>query len=112
VLIAAYPWVLRPPLRRFAAPPIAAAYCDPRTVPLDVAANQHKERLTQWVSAVLEAANRELGAPLTLGEVGRYYRSDARMWEVMLRLRRADRWWQRTVRRRTYPYLLPGATRR
>jgi hypothetical protein len=112
VLIAAYPWVLRPLLRRFAAPPIAAAYCDPRTVLLDVAANLHKERLTQWIPAVVEAANRELGTPLALDEVGRYYRSDARMWEVMLRLRRADRWWQRTVRRRTYPYLLPEATRR
>jgi len=40
--------------------------------------------------------------------VRRYYRSDARLWELMLRLRRADRWWQRRIRRRTYPFLLPG----
>jgi hypothetical protein len=112
VLIAAYPWLLRPPLRRFAAPPIAAAYCDRRTVLLDLAANLHKERLTDWIPAVLEAANRELSVPLTAGEVDRYYRSNARLWEVMLRLRRADRWWQQRVRRRTYPYLLPGPTRR
>ena len=112
VLIASYPWVLRPPLRRFAAPPIAAAYCDPRTVLLDLAANLHKERLTEWIPAVLEAANRELAVPLTTDEVDRYYRSNARLWEVMLRLRRADRWWQRRVRRRAYPFLLPGSTRR
>ena len=112
MLIASYPWVLRPPLRRFAAPPIAAAYCDPRTVLLDLAANLHKERLTEWIPAVLEAANRELSVPLTAGEVDSYYRSNARLWEVMLRLRRADRWWQRRVRRRTYPFLLPGPTRR
>lgn len=112
VLIAAYPWVLRPPLRRFAAPPIAAAYCDPRTVLLDLAANLHKERLTEWIPAVVQAANRELSTPLTAGEVDRYYRSNARLWEVMLRLRRADRWWQRRVRRRSYPFLLPGAIRR
>ena len=112
VLVASYPWVLRPPLRRFAAPPIAAAYCDPRTVLLDLAANLHKERLTAWIPAVLEAANRELSAPLTIAEVDRYYRSNARLWEVMLRLRQADRWWQRRVRRRSYPYLLPGPTRR
>jgi hypothetical protein len=112
VLIAAYPWVLRPPLRRFAAPPIAAAYCDPRTVLLDLAANLHKERLTEWIPAVLQAANRELSTPLTPVEVDRYYRSNARLWEVMLRLRRADRWWQRRVRRRSYPFLLPGAIRR
>ncbi len=112
VLIASYPWVLRPSLRRFAAPPIAAAYCNPRTVLLDLAANLHKERLREWIPAVLEAANRELGAPLTTEEVDRYYRSNARLWEVMLRLRRADRWWQRSVRRRSYPFLLPGPTRR
>lgn len=112
VLVASYPWVLRPALRRFAAPPIAAAYCDPRTVLLDLAANLHKERLTEWVPAVLEAANRELSSPIAPDEVHRYYRSNARLWEVMLRLRRADRWWQRRVRRRIYPYLLPGPTRR
>jgi len=112
VLIASYPWILRPPLRRFAAPPIAAAYCDPRTVLLDLAANLHKERLTEWVPAVLEAANRELDEPLTADDVRKYYRSSALLWGVLLRLRRVDRWWQRTVRRRTYPFLLPGPTRR
>ncbi len=60
MLIASYPWLLRPPLRRFAAPPIAAAYCDPRTVLLDLAANLHKERLAAWIPAVLEVADREL----------------------------------------------------
>jgi hypothetical protein len=113
VLIAQAPWALRPLLRRFVVPPIAAAYCDPRTVLLDLAANLHKERLTAWIPAVLEAVNRELAAaPISAGEVDRYYRSDARLWEVMLRLRRADRWWQRRVRRRAYPFLLPGPTRR
>lgn len=80
--------------------------------PLDLAANLHKEQLTQWIPAVLEAANRALDTPLTADEVDRYYRSNARLWEVMLRLRRADRWWQRRVRRRAYPFLLPGPTRR
>jgi hypothetical protein len=112
LLIAAFPWAMRPPLRRFAAPPIAAAYCDPRTVLLDLAANLHKERLDGWVPAVLEAANPHLADPITAEEAARYYRSNARLWEVLLRLRQADRWWQRTVRRRAYPYLLPGPTER
>ena len=112
MLIASYPWLLRPLLRRFAAPPIAAAYCEPRTVLVDLAANLYKERLTEWIPAVLQAANPELSEPITPDEVHRYYRSNARLWEVMLRLRRADRWWQRRVRRRTYPFLLPGPTRR
>ena len=38
----------------------------------------------------------------------RVYASDARLWEVLLRLRRLDRAWQRRVRRREYPFLLPG----
>jgi hypothetical protein len=118
--IASYPAVLRPALRRFVAPPVVAAYCDPRTVLLDLAANLHKERLAAWVPAVLEVADRELrvataastSRPITRDEVDRYYRSNARLWEVMLRLRQADRWWQRRIRRRVYPFLLPGPTRR
>jgi hypothetical protein len=107
VLVAAFPWLLRGPLRRFVVPSIAAAYCDQRTVLLDLAANLHKERLTEWIPAVLTAANRAVSPPITTEEALRYYRSDARMWEILLRLRRADRWWQRTVRRRGYPFLLP-----
>jgi hypothetical protein len=57
---------------------------------------------------VIEAVNRTVEAEITEDEVRRYYRSDARLWELMLRLRRADRWWQRRIRRRTYPFLLPG----
>lgn len=112
MLIAAYPWVLRALLRRFVAPPVVAAYCDRRTVLLDLAANLHKERLTDWMSAVLQAVNRQISPPITAEEAHRYYRSDARLWEVMLRLRRLDRRWQRLVRRRTYPFLLPGPVAR
>ena len=45
-------------------------------------------------------------------EVRRYYRSDARLWEALLRLRRLDRAWCRHVRRRTYPFLLPAKVER
>ncbi len=112
VMTAAFPWVMRAPIRRWVAPGIAAGYCDRRTVLVDLAANLHKERLAPWIPAVLEAANREVAEPITEEEVRRYYRSDARLWEVLLRLRRADRWWQRTVRRRGYPFLLPRSTAR
>ena len=57
---------------------------------------------------MLDAANDVVSPAVTEDEVRSYYRSDARLWEVMLRLRRADRWWQATVRRRPYPFLLPG----
>ena len=111
LLAAMLPWALRAPLRRFVFPGIVQRYHDPRTVLLDLAANLHKERLVPWVPAVVEAANRVLrptDRPLTAEEVARDYASDARQWELLLRLRRADRWWQQRVRRRDYPFLLPG----
>ena len=37
----------------------------------------------------------------------RYFARDKRLWLLMQRLRRADRAWQRRVRRRAYPFLLP-----
>lgn len=108
VFLAAYPWALRYPIGRFVAPGVVAAYRDRRHVLVDMAANLIKERLEHWVPAVLEAIGRILTPVPTREEVERYYRSDARLWEVMLRLRRADRWWQHHVRRREYAFLLPG----
>jgi len=112
LFLAAYPWALRWPIGRFVAPGVVGEYRDPRHVVVDLAANLLKERLEAWIPAVLDAVNAVVvsaGSPVvTEDEVRRYYRSDARLWEVMLRLRRADRWWQRRVRRRTYPFLLPG----
>lgn len=108
LFLAAYPWLLRRPLDRAVVPGVVGAYRDARHVLLDLVGNLHKERLDAWIPAAIEAANRGLDRPLTAAEARRYYRSDARLWEVMLRLRRADRWWQHRVRRRTYPFLLPG----
>jgi hypothetical protein len=34
------------------------------------------------------------------------------MWGLLQRLRRIDRSWQRRVRRRQYPFLLPGKVER
>jgi hypothetical protein len=58
-------------------------------------------------SAVSLAAIRVVEPPISAAETERYCRDDARMWDLLQRLRRADRWWQRTVRRRPYPFLLP-----
>ena len=108
LFLAAYPWALRGLIGRFVAPDVIGAYRDPRRVGVDLAGNLLKERLAEWIPSVIEAVNRTVEAEITEDEVRRYYRSDARLWELMLRLRRADRWWQRRIRRRTYPFLLPG----
>ncbi len=112
VLTATLPAALRPVVRRFVAPGIVGAYHRPRDVAVDLAGNLLKERMGDLLPEVVGAVNERVDPPVEVAEVRRWYRSDARMWELMLRLRRADRWWQLRVRRRTYPFLLPDATDR
>ena len=81
-------------------------YHDPRNVLVDVASNLVKERLERWLPEFLAAANRRVAPPITEAEVRRYFARDRRLWLTMQRLRRADRAWQRGVRRRPYPFLL------
>lgn len=110
-LAQAYPAVLRRPLRRFVAPGILDGYRDLRKVYLDLTGNLLKERLGTWLPGFLERLNRHLDQPLTEHEVHRYYRSDARLWAALLRLRRLDRAWRRRTGR-AYPFLLPGPIER
>ncbi|MCA9519964.1 MAG: hypothetical protein KC609_03285 [Myxococcales bacterium] len=112
LFLAAFPWLIRGPIKRFVLPSILERYHALRTVLLDLCANLVKERLTGWMPTVIDAANKRLDESITPEEADRDYRSDARMWEVMLRLRRLDRAWQRHVRRRVYPFLLPGHVQR
>jgi hypothetical protein len=108
LFLAAYPWPLRRPIDRFVVPGVIGSFRDPRYVLVDMTGNLIKEGLGHWVPAVLEVVNELVTPAVTEDEVQKFYRSDARLWEVLLRLRRADRWWQRNVRRRPYPFLLPG----
>lgn len=110
-LAQAYPAILRPLLRRFVAPRILDGYRDLRGVYLDLCGNLLKERLDLWLGAFLAAIAPRLTQPLTAEDVHRYYRSDARLWAVLLRLRRLDRAW-RLRTGRTYPFLLPGPIER
>jgi hypothetical protein len=112
LFIASLPWALQGTVKRFLLDEILSHYYDPRSVLLDVAGNLHKEHLTEVVDPLLKAANRAVSPPITADEALKYYRNDARMWELLQRLRKADRWWQRAARHRPYPFLLPGAIRR
>ena len=107
-----FPPPLRRPLRRFLAPGILDAYRDLRGVYFDLCGNLIKQRLQRWLPAFLEHANRHLAEPLSVADIERYYRSDRRLWSMLLRIRRLDRAWQLRVRRRPYPFLLPGRTQR
>jgi hypothetical protein len=106
VFISIYPWILRGPLRPVAAS-VMSAYFDRRTVLLDIAGNLTREGLGQRVPAFLEAANKHLPKPIAEDEVRKYVTRDKLLWQTMQRLRRLDRAWQKRVRRRPYPFLLP-----
>jgi hypothetical protein len=108
----AFPWFMRAGLRRYLAPRILDGYRDLRGVYFDLCGNLIKRRLERWLPAFLAAANAHLDEPLSAAAVQRYYRRDARLWEALLRVRKLDRAWQRRVRRRPYPFLLPKETER
>lgn len=112
LLVEAFPALLRWPLRRFVAPGILDTFRDRRKVYLDFAGNLLKERLEGWLPAFLERMNARIDEPLSEEEVRRHYRSDARLWAALLRIRRLDRAWRRRVRHRPYPFLLPGRIER
>jgi len=112
LFLAALPTPLRPVVRRFLLRSITATYYATRTVLIDFLANLHKERLKHLLPTAVGLAAERAGAPIGIEEVRRYYRSDARMWSLLLALRRFDRTWQRNVLRRPYPFLLPGPIER
>jgi hypothetical protein len=112
VFLASLPWALRGFVRRFMLGGILDAYYSPRGVVRDLLANLVKEGLAERLGDLVPVAARRLGEPLSVEEVRRHYVSDARTWRLLQRLRRLDRAWQRHVRRRPYPFLLPGPVER
>jgi hypothetical protein len=101
------PWILRDAVRVSQTRAIFDKYYEPRGAVLDFLGNLHKERLSGLIPGFLAQSEGRFDAPVTADEVAGYYREDARMWELIQRLRRADRFWHRRIRRRTYPFLLP-----
>jgi hypothetical protein len=112
LLVQPIPWLLRGAIKRFLAPRILDGYRDLRGVYLDLSGNLIKQRLETWLPRFLEQTNEHLDRPLSANEVRRYYRSDARLWSMLLAIRRLDRTWQRRVRGRSYQFLLPKAIER
>jgi hypothetical protein len=112
LLIAALPAPLRPGVMRFVIPGLMRRFRVPRAVVLDMLGNLLKEKLDDWLPAALDRLGGRLSEPISEREVRRAYSSDKKLWEVLLQLRRLDRAWQRRVRRREYPFLLPGRIER
>ena len=112
VHLAALPWLLRAPVRWFLLKSLTSAYYDPRLIVVDFLANLYKENMGDHVEELAGIASDILGQSVTERDAAKYYRSNARTYAFLLRVRRMDRTWQRRVRRRPYPFLLPGPIER
>jgi Family of unknown function (DUF6206) len=77
---------------------------------VDLAANLVKEDLTDWLEPALAMINARVDPPVTRAEAERVHAQDRRLWPVLFRLQRVNRWWQRRVRHRQYEFLLPERT--
>jgi hypothetical protein len=95
-------------------------YFDARTLLADLLGNFHKEGRPERIDAVLDHVNRWLAGPgtdldarpLTRESVDRYYRKDAQLLELFLRVRRFDRFVRTRLLRQRYNFILPGPIRR
>lgn len=112
LFLASIPAALGPIVRRFVLPSILDTYFETRPIALDLVGNLHKEHLGAWVPAAIVIFNARFDLGLSEEEVRTYYRRDARLWGWMQRVRRLDRAWQRRIRHRPYPLLLPGPVER
>ena len=112
LFLASLPWAMRGLVRRLFLHQILDTYYDPRETLIDLLGNLIKEGLADRLALGLERVNRHVTPAIDEGEVRRYYRQDAQMYALIQRLRRIDRVWQRRVRCRPYPFLLPGRVER
>ncbi len=120
VILAPAPPGVRALLRRFVADSYQDDYFVPRTWALDLLGNFHKEGATHRIALGTDIVNEwlattDLPGPvhaIGIDEVDRYYRQDARLLELFLRTRRADRLIRTRVLRQRYDFLLPGPVAR
>jgi hypothetical protein len=95
-------------------------YFHPRKLLADLLGNFHKEGRPDRIPFVLNHINRWLSGPgaalgarqLTRDDVDRYYRKDAKLLELFLKVRRLDRFVRTRLLRQRYNFILPGPIRR
>jgi hypothetical protein len=107
--LAMLPATVRPLVRREMVS-LMRRWTTPRGSLLDMTANLLKERLDPWVDAALGEVNARVTPPVTRHEAAKIHESDKRLWPLLFKLERANRWWQEAVRRRPFDFLLPERT--
>ena len=107
--LAALPAIARPVVRR-EIEALILRWMTARGALTDLAANVIKEHLDPWLPVVLAEVNRRVSPPVTVEEAARVHAKDRRLWPLLLRLEKGNRWWQQRVRRRPYEFLLPDRT--
>jgi hypothetical protein len=107
--LASLPAVVRPIIRREMTK-LILRWTTARGSLLDLAANLLKEDLTEWLPPALAAINVRVDPAVTRAEAEQVHAEDRRLWPLLFRLQRANRWWQHHVRHRPYEFLLPGRT--
>jgi len=103
------PAPVRPLILKFVIPGVIDKYHTLRGQYIDLLGNLRKEKLDRFVPDFLPLANERLrgvAEPITEAEITAYYRDDARTYAALQAVRGADRWFQRNILRRTYPFLL------
>lgn len=120
IFLKSLPALLVPVVRRFFLQEILDRYYDVRQVLIDLVANFSKEKMQRRIPAALSLINDRLRsshlggplAPITEAEVRAYYRSDARLWRLLLALRRVDRFVKTRIAGCRYNFILPGRIER
>lgn len=108
-LLQVYPWIVRGLLKRFVFNEILDGVHSPRLIILDTAVQMLRWGNENWLDLLLEVANPRLDEPVTRKQVEDRFAFDLRIYPLMDRLRKLDRWWQKNVRRRPYGTLLPNS---
>ena len=82
---------------------------DPRRVGLDVIANLYRDGLPEWVDPAVVALNRKLESShpaVTADDARALYEEDLKIWPLLKKAQRVERWWQNSVRRRSYDWFI------
>ena len=87
---------------------LIARWKDPRAVGVDIVANLMREGLDEWVEPMIMALNRSIatGQPIERADAEAVWADDRKTFPLITRLKKVQRTWMTTVRRRPYEFFV------